>query len=187
MKEIAQAFVKAQKEFAPVLKKSVNPAFKNSPSGGRYADLASCIDAVMDALNNNKIALIQKAYDCVDGIMVETVFVHESGETLECGILRFPTTRNDPQGFMSALTYARRGSLMAACGIAPEDDDGNAASKKTISAERMADHLAAIDASENKEELTKAYAEAFAACEGDSAWQAKVIAAKSARIAKAKK
>ena len=32
-------------------------------------------------------------------------------------------------GDASALTYARRYSLMASCGIAPEDDDGNAASK----------------------------------------------------------
>ena len=35
------------------------------------------------------------------------------------------------QGYGSALTYARRYSLMAACGIAPEDDDGNAASNKS--------------------------------------------------------
>jgi hypothetical protein len=41
-------------------------------------------------LNDNGIALVQKSYDCVDGIMIETVFVHESGEMLETGILRFP-------------------------------------------------------------------------------------------------
>ena len=35
---------------------------------------------------------------------------------------------------MSALTYARRGQLLAACGIAPEDDDGNAAVKAMPSA-----------------------------------------------------
>jgi hypothetical protein len=61
--------------------------------------------------------------------MVETVFVHESGEMLECGIVHFPAVKKDPQGYASALTYARRYSLMASCGIAPEDDDGNAASK----------------------------------------------------------
>jgi hypothetical protein len=38
-------------------------------------------------LNDNGIALVQKSYDCVDGIMVETVFVHESGEMLETGVL----------------------------------------------------------------------------------------------------
>ncbi len=40
-----------------------------------------------------------------------------------------PANKQDPQGYGSALTYARRYSLMAVCGIAPEDDDGNAASK----------------------------------------------------------
>jgi hypothetical protein len=65
---------------------------------------------------------------------VETVFVHESGEMLECGKLHVPAAKQDPQGYGSALTYARRYSLMAACGIAPEDDDGNAASKVKVSA-----------------------------------------------------
>lgn len=124
MKNIATALVKAQKEFGPALKTSTNPHFRS-----RYADLSACVEAVIDALNNNGIFLLQKNYDCADGIMVETVFVHESGEMLECGIVHFPATKKDPQGYASALTYGRRYSLMAACGIAPEDDDGNAASK----------------------------------------------------------
>jgi hypothetical protein len=33
------------------------------------------------------------------------------------------------QGYGSAVTYARRYGLMAMAGIAPEDDDGNAAAK----------------------------------------------------------
>ena len=125
MKNLATALVKAQKAFSPALKNSTNPHFKS-----RYADLATCVEAVMDALNDNGIALIQKCYECPSGIMVETVFMHESGEIYEAGILQFPASKQDPQGYMSALTYARRGSLMAACGIAPEDDDGNAASRK---------------------------------------------------------
>lgn len=40
-----------------------------------------------------------------------------------------PATKHDAQGFGSALSYARRYSLMAACGIAPEEDDGNHATK----------------------------------------------------------
>jgi hypothetical protein len=60
---------------------------------------------------------------------VETLFVHVSGETLSGGILHVPAAKQDPQGYGSALTYARRYSLMAACGIAPEDDDANAAIK----------------------------------------------------------
>ena len=130
MKEIASALVKAQRQFGPALKRSTNPAFQRNGVGGRYADLASCIEAVIDALNNNGIFLLQKNYDCSNGIMCETVFVHETGEMLECGIVHFPAVKQDPQGYASALTYARRYSLMAACGIAPEDDDGNAASRR---------------------------------------------------------
>jgi len=62
-----------------------------------------------------------------NGICVQTVFIHESGEQISSGALFVPASKYDPQGFGSALTYARRYSLMAACGIAPSDDDGNAA------------------------------------------------------------
>jgi hypothetical protein len=83
----------------------------------------------MDALNANGIALIQTTHESQVGVIVETVFIHESGETFSGGRLQFPASKQDAQGYMSALTYARRGSLMAACGIAPADDDGEAASK----------------------------------------------------------
>lgn len=124
MDKISAALVKAQKAFRPALKSSINPHFKNT-----YADLASCVDAVIDALNANGIALMQPTHECDNGVTVETLFIHESGQQLSGGKLHFPSNKADAQGYMSALTYARRGSLMSACGIAPEDDDGNAAAK----------------------------------------------------------
>lgn len=124
MKNIATALVKAQKDFAPALKSNNNPFFKS-----KYADLSVCIESVIDSLHNNGIALIQKNHDCENGIKVETILLHESGEQFSGGILHVPAIKNDPQAYGSALTYARRYSLMATCGIAPEDDDGNAASK----------------------------------------------------------
>jgi hypothetical protein len=87
------------------------------------------VESVIDALNNNGIALIQKCHESDTGVNVETLLLHESGESLSCGVLHVPASKQDPQGYGSALTYARRYSLMAACGIAPEDDDGNAASR----------------------------------------------------------
>jgi hypothetical protein len=122
---IYKAFVQAQKEFAPALKTSNNPHFKS-----RYVDLAGCVEAVIDALNNHGIGLIQRTLPDETGVTVETVFVHESGEQMDGGRLHVPAAKHDPQGYGSALTYCRRYSLMAACGIAPEDDDGNAASTK---------------------------------------------------------
>ena len=125
MKNIAAALVKAQKNYAPALRSSVNPHFRS-----KYAALDACVEAVLGALNEAGVALIQRNYECDDGVIVETVFLHESGEMFEAGKLHVPAAKADAQGFGSALTYARRYSLMAACGIAPEDDDGNAASKE---------------------------------------------------------
>ena len=124
MSAIAAAFVQAQRNFAPALKKADNPYF-----GSKYADLAVCIEAVIDALHDNGIALIQHTDISDKGVIVQTVFMHESGEHMETGSIFVPAAQNSPQAFGSALTYARRYSLMTACGIAPEDDDGNAASK----------------------------------------------------------
>lgn len=122
MQKIATAFVKAKKEFSPALKDKTNPAFRS-----KYADLGACLEAVNDALLNNGIALVQRTSEDSTGVTVETVFLHESGETMESGKLHVPAAKQDPQGYGSALTYARRYSLMTACGIAPEDDDGNTA------------------------------------------------------------
>lgn len=192
--KVAAAFVKAQKEFGPALKLSSNQAFKQNGKVSRYADLTSCLEAVMDALNNNGIALMQRTYECKDGVMLETVFLHESGEMLEGGMLHVPATKHDAHGYGSALTYARRYSLMATCGISAEDDDGNAASLKpepktttNVDPKRMADHLAAIEASIDRDEMMLAFNAAYASCDGDATWQARVIAARKARVERAKK
>ena len=124
MQAIAAALVKAQKEFGPALKTATNPHFRS-----KYAALDACVEAVIDALNNNGIFLMQYTHPWEDGVIVETMFIHESGEHMSGGRLHVPASKQDPQGYGSALTYARRYSLQAACGIAPEDDDGNAASK----------------------------------------------------------
>tara|TARA_R110000803_G_scaffold53040_4_gene108933 strand:- start:2632 stop:3054 length:423 start_codon:yes stop_codon:yes gene_type:complete len=121
--KIAKAFLQAQKEFAPALKTSTNPHFKS-----KYVDLSGAIEAIIDALHNHGISLIQKTHDVEHGVKVETIFLHESGESISGGMLSMPTDKANCHGTMAALTYARRGSLMAAAGLAPEDDDGNFAS-----------------------------------------------------------
>jgi hypothetical protein len=185
----AAALVKAQKQFGPALKTSSNPHFRS-----KYADLSACVEAVIDALNDNGIALTQTVFECDTGVIVETVFIHESGAVMSCGKLHVPATKQDAQGYGSALTYARRYSLMAACGLAPEDDDGNAASKRPaapavpkIDPNIIIDHLAAIEASSNSEELAATFKLAYDACLGDQTLQTKVMAAKKARVERAKK
>jgi hypothetical protein len=181
--KIAAAFVKAQKAFGPALKTSTNPHFRS-----KYADLSNCIEAVIEALNNNGIGLMQRTYESKDGVMVETVFVHESGEVMECGLLHVPAGKQDPQGYGSALTYARRYSLLAATGLAPEDDDGNSASRKTeikstVNESQIADLLAAMDEVTTIKELQEAYKAAYKATNGEQAWQTKAIEKKDAKKA----
>lgn len=138
MQKIAPAFIKAKRAFMPAMKDKTNPAFRS-----KYADLGACLDAVDDALLEQGIAVYQETFMDESGVTVETVFLHESGETIRGGKLHVPAAKQDPQGYGSALTYARRYSLQAACGIAPEDDDGNAASKTPTQSVRAAPKLQA--------------------------------------------
>lgn len=179
MKQIATALVKAQKAFGPALKSSSNPHFKS-----RYADLAACVEAVMDSLNDNGIAMIQRCSESDSGVIVETVFIHESGETLDCGKLHVPAVKHDPQGYGSALTYARRYSLMSACGIAPEDDDGNAASKaRKADPAQVAEILDNITNAANLLDLQAAFTDGYkyASQVGDVDFIKRVTAVKDVR------
>jgi hypothetical protein len=181
MNNIAKAFVAAKREFAPALKTSTNPHFKS-----KYADLAGCLEAVNEALLNHGIALLQETSEDATGVTVETVFMHESGETIRGGKLHVPASKQDPQGYGSALTYARRYSVMAACGIAAEDDDGNAATKKykyVMDADVFNNYLVAVETADSLDSLKTHYAIALKACGTDPELKSQIIAAKDARKA----
>jgi hypothetical protein len=123
-KGLYAALAAAQADMGPALKDSTNPAFKS-----KYADLASVMAACMPALSAHGIAVLQPAFDDESGRYVKTIFVHgESGESVECRVPLI-VAKNDMQGYGSAVTYGRRYGLMGMAGIAPEDDDGNAAAK----------------------------------------------------------
>ena len=124
MKGIATALAKAQANMGKALKQANNPHFRS-----KYADLGNVMDACLPALNEAGIALIQPTGEDEHGRFVETILIHgESGESLTCRVPLI-VSKNDMQGYGSAVTYARRYGLMAMAGIAPEDDDGNAAAK----------------------------------------------------------
>jgi hypothetical protein len=120
-----------------------------------------------------------------NGVTVETVFVHESGEMLECGKLHVPASKNDPQGYGSALTYARRYSLMAACGIAPEDDDGNAGSKPApkVTDATVNALLDDIAESNTHDQLKEAFFKAIKTVGDDQVARDQITKAKDARKA----
>jgi hypothetical protein len=134
--EIMPAFLAAQGNFAPALKSATNPHFKS-----KYVALDGVIDAVAAPLREQNIAIMQQT-DVTEhgGTILITRLIHKSGEWIAS---RYPVhpVKADPQGEGSALTYARRYALMALVGIAPEDDDGDAAVKaveKPIDAKQAA-------------------------------------------------
>lgn len=103
-----------------------NPFFESG-----YVTLEGVQKAVDEALKGTGLSYIQKVYnDGNGGVGVETVIMHEDGEVLSSGQLSLRPTRNDPQGYGSAITYAKRYQLAAMFGISSDkDDDGNAASQ----------------------------------------------------------
>ena len=118
------ALAKALPELEGAKKTKINPAFKS-----KYADLGAVIDA-LEPIRAHGLWYRQHIHESADGVMVETFYIHESGDQLSAGTLFMPAAKRDAQGFGSALTYARRYSLQAAFGLATEDDDGNAGSRK---------------------------------------------------------
>lgn len=125
IKELSAAMAKAFASIEGAIKGKTNPAFRS-----KYADLASVIDAIKPALADNGLWFRQVTHPSDKGVCVETVIHHASGQSVSCGQLFMPASKMDAQGFGSALTYARRYSLMAALGVPAEDDDGNSASAR---------------------------------------------------------
>ncbi len=127
MKNLFTAFVKTQAEISAAIKDSTNPHFRS-----RYADLASVVAAIKPAAAKHAIGFVQTFREAEGGVTVETIIIHESGEQMFCGPLFVPATKQDAQGYGSAITYARRYSLQTAFGVPSDDDDGNAASKPDL-------------------------------------------------------
>ena len=118
---ISQAIAKAQGEVENASKNAKNPHFKS-----KYADLAELLNTVRPVFSGHGLAIVQMP-SFVDGVAsVETLISHSSGEWIS-SICSAPVSKQDAQGVGSAITYLRRYSLAAMCGIAQEDDDANSA------------------------------------------------------------
>jgi hypothetical protein len=102
-------------------------------SGGeytyRYADLAGVLEQIRPHLIAHGLAVTQVTEGAGKDVAVRTVFVHTSGQWIAYPPLGVPTGQVTPQAVGSAITYARRYSLLAALGIATEDDDGQRAAQ----------------------------------------------------------
>jgi len=137
-KGITQALLKAQKSFPPIEPDSTNPYFNS-----RYISLAGLLKLVTPVLNANGLALTQPFGYTEDlRVLLVTQLRHISGEFITSelpvnakvdmldknGKLLF--VKENSQTLGSALTYARKYSVMSILGIATvqDDDDGQAAS-----------------------------------------------------------
>ena len=123
-KNIYAALCAAQAEFGKVQKGSTNPAFKS-----RYADLADVAGVVIPTLSAHGVAVFHYIISEGDVTAMRTEFVHAASESRIACDVPLIVNKNDMQGFKSATTYAKRIGLESLSGVAPEEDDGNAAAK----------------------------------------------------------
>lgn len=128
IQEIGTALAKAQGEMENLEKSGKNPAFKNEGGARPYSTLSNVLDEVRPKLSKHGIAILQVPANGDDGAVgIVTRLIHCSGEWME-GSLYVKPAQFTAQGVGSVLTYLRRYTLMAMAGVAPDDDDGNAAS-----------------------------------------------------------
>lgn len=128
-KNVFSALAAAQATMDRVVKGAVNPAFKGEgkPQGTRYADLADVVSAVRPALAENGLAFFHQMVIFDSKPAMRTVLCHgESDTSISCDVPLI-VDKNNMQGMKSATTYAKRIGLESVTGVAPEDDDGNAA------------------------------------------------------------
>jgi hypothetical protein len=124
MKEFATALAKLQAEIGAAHKSSTNPHFKS-----KYADLSEVWETWREVGPKHGFSLLQSTRVLENGTpALITILLHESGQSVQGEYPLIPT-KQDPQGYGSAMTYARRYCLAAMVGIVQEDDDGNAATK----------------------------------------------------------
>lgn len=120
--DLAAALAKAQGQIEGASKDRRNDHFKAS-----YATLASIWEACRKALSDNGLSVVQTPGECAEGrVTLTTMLAHASGQWVR-ETLTIPLAKVDAQGYGSATTYARRYALAAIVGVAPDDDDGNAA------------------------------------------------------------
>jgi hypothetical protein len=130
---LAAALAKAQGEMKNAGLNKVNPHFKS-----KYADLPTIRDAVTGVLSKHGLAIAQFTRCGEHGTVLVTRLMHADGGVID-GEFPLPNLSDQPQKMGSAITYARRYSLAAMCGIAAEeDDDAEAATDRGNGAQKAA-------------------------------------------------
>jgi hypothetical protein len=129
LQDLYLALAIAQGEIGNATKESENPGFKRGNLASKYADLASVRDAYREPFSKNGLALIQIPTTEGKKVTVITRVAHKSGQFIEES-MSVNAANETPQAIGSAITYIRRYAAMCFTGVAPEEDDGNAASAR---------------------------------------------------------
>lgn len=125
------ALLAVQAEAPKLQKNAINPHFKN-----KYISLDALMDAIVPVLSKHKLIWATMP-TTVNGepALAYTLIHTPSGEQIS-EVMLLQAKAASPQDQGSAITYARRYSLMAVLGlVADEDDDGE---KATVSAKAPA-------------------------------------------------
>ena len=125
--ELAKAMICVQQTLTPVQKDG-----KNAYTNSNYATLSSVVVACRAALLQHNIWMTQYPVPAEIGHLgLVTKIVHTESGQWQSSLIIMPLSKNDPQGYGSAITYARRYGLSALVGIITEnDDDGELACQR---------------------------------------------------------
>lgn len=130
--QVLPAYMAAKKNMSNPTKNKVNTYCNNS----KYVDLQQLLDAVIDHLDEHDLAVLQPIVHIEGKEYLLTRIMHSSGQWIGSASILDPE-RNGIQAYGSEITYMRRYHLMALCGLAPADDDGNQAQQATEERQRQ--------------------------------------------------
>ena len=116
--QLAKALATANTHITNPKLDSVNPHFRN-----RYASLGAILNAVRIPLASNGIALVQTVNTDTTRLPSKPPLLHVSGEWMAETVSMPVPDRGTVQQLGSLVTYLRRYSAAAMCGIVGEEDD----------------------------------------------------------------
>jgi ribosomal protein L9 len=150
IESLALALSKAQSNIENVAK-------DKQAYGYKYADLASCLDAVKKPLGDNGLSISQLVSQEGEKHVLITMLLHESGQwlrsmfSIENVVMK---QCNSLQQLGAGITYARRYALSAMIGLTQEDDDAQGLGKDKHK-EEIRELKQREEAKELKEQVTQ--------------------------------
>lgn len=123
-KTLAQIIAEIQDEVGNIKKDSKNPHFKNT-----YASYEQVLEVLNPILRKHNLVIYHGFGEPIfeNQIAVTTELVNTIKNKGLTTTLYIPVSKLDPQMAGSAITYAKRYSILAMLGLGTEDDDGESA------------------------------------------------------------